>query len=151
MTASFAHTPNIYTEIYDCYKRSTSLVASITGVGYYITLQPTPLLNGTNILGLSSSDQRLVIALITVSYTQSTDDATVMYAAETFFQELSALTAKYGVSRSFTHLNYTLGSVQKPFHGYGETNKAKSQATSNKYDAGGLFQNGLPGGFKLFV
>ncbi|PQE22371.1 FAD linked oxidase domain-containing protein [Rutstroemia sp. NJR-2017a WRK4] len=151
MTASFAHTPDIYAEIYDCYKRSTALVASITGVGYYMTLQPTPLLNGTNILGLSSSDQRIVIALITVSYTQSTDDATVANAAETFFEGLSALTAKYGVSRSFMYLNYALGSVQKPFHGYGETNKAKLEAVSEKYDAGGLFQHGVPGGFKLFV
>jgi hypothetical protein len=151
MTASFAHTTDIYTEIYDCYKRSISLVASIAGVGYYMTLQPTPLLNGTNILGLSSSDQRLVIALITVSYTHSSDDATVMNAANTFFQGLSILTTQYGVSRKFTYLNYALGPVQKPFHGYGETNKAKLQAASKKYDAGGLFQHGVPGGFKLFV
>ncbi|KAI9640838.1 hypothetical protein NHQ30_010679 [Ciborinia camelliae] len=151
MTASFAHTPGIYNEIYSCYNSTTSIVSSVPGIGYYMILQPTPLLNGTNMLGLSASDQRLIIALITVSYTDSADDTIVAQAANTFFEGLAALTTKYGVNRKYEYLNYAVAPAQNPFDGYGEINKAKLQAASLKYDAGGLFQTGVPGGFKLFV
>ena len=114
-------------------------------------MQPSPILNGTNSLGLNPSDGRLVIALTAVSWTDPAYDAIITHTANSFFDNLDALTTKYSVKRDYKYLNYALSPQQKPFDGYGAANKAKLQAASKKYDGGKLFQTGVPGGFKLFV
>lgn len=47
------------------------------------------------------------------------------------------------------YMNYAYTS-QDPIGSYGEENKAELQRVSNRYDPQGLFQKGVPGGFKLF-
>lgn len=104
----------------------------------------------TNSLGLNAKDKRLGIALLTVSYNSSADIGTVSSASKRLIASIETATKAAGVYRPFKYLNYADGS-QDVISGYGATSKANIQATSKKYDPHGLFQRGVPGGFKLFT
>ncbi|TVY19962.1 Bifunctional solanapyrone synthase [Lachnellula arida] len=150
MTSTFAHTPEIYARAWDLFNSSADQVFAVANITYVFILQPTPILNGTNSLGLNASDIRLNIALVSVSWTNSEDDELVTNTVTDFFTALKALATDSSVDRDFIYANYAY-KTQDPIDGYGAENKARLQAASKKYDAGGLFQTGVPGGFKLFV
>jgi hypothetical protein len=50
---------------------------------------------------------------------------------------------------SYVFMNYA-SSFQNPIDSYGAENKLKLQEVSEKYDPEGVFQKGVPGGFKVF-
>jgi hypothetical protein len=150
MSAVFAHSPTIYESIYSLFNTSTAQVAGVTDVGYFLIMQPTPILTGQNSLGLNPSDERLVICLLSISYTDASDDTTVINAAKLFFTNVNALATQLGVNRNYIYLNYA-GPFQNPIASYGAANVAHLKAASKKYDPHGLFQTGVPGGFKLSV
>ncbi|KAF4626844.1 hypothetical protein G7Y89_g11318 [Cudoniella acicularis] len=149
MEVTFAHSPDIYSRTHTLFNASTALVASVQGVNYFLILQPSPALSEQNILGLKAADGRDVLALLSISYNDSTDDSTVANAVKSFFSNLKALAANLGVDRSFIYLNYA-APFQDPISGYGAANKARLQSASLKYDSYGLLQTGVSGGFKLF-
>jgi hypothetical protein len=148
-TSTFAHDPAIYSKIWDLFVESHQAVLGVEGVGWYLVFQPTPALNGTNIMGLDPADKRLVIALLVAGWTNTADDARVNDAANQLFTGINALTQAAGVYRSFEYLNYA-APFQNPIDGFGPSSKAKLLAVSAKYDPEGLFQTGVPGGFKLY-
>ncbi|KAH8597092.1 hypothetical protein B0O99DRAFT_650999 [Bisporella sp. PMI_857] len=137
MSISFAHSRSIYAKIYTLFTTSTSQVASVLGINYFLIYHPSPALTGQNILGHNPADKSLVILQLSISYTNATDDNKVAYAAKSFF------------ANEFIYLNYG-APFQDLISGYGAANKAKLQAASKKYDPVGLFQKAAPGGFKLF-
>ncbi|TVY88441.1 Bifunctional solanapyrone synthase [Lachnellula willkommii] len=150
MTSTFAHNPEIYARAWDLFNSSADQVFAVANITYVVILQPSPILNGTNSLGLNASDIRLNIALVSVAWTNSEDDELVTNTVTDFFTALKALATDFSVDRDFIYANYAY-KTQDPINGYGAENKARLQAASKKYDAGGLFQTGVPGGFKLFV
>ena len=86
---------------------------------------------------------------LTVTYPNSADDALVNSVTKTLIGEIEKATTKAGVFNGFKYLNYA-AFFQDPLSSYGPQNKATLQAVSKKYDPSGLFQTGVPGGFKLF-
>lgn len=150
MEETFAHSDGIYDSIYSIFNASASLVSSVAGVQYYLIFQPTPALTGTNSLGLNPADKRLVIALMSVSYTDPADDTIVNNAVKSFFSNLHSLVQRKNLDRDYIYLNYA-APFQDPISGYGAVNKRKLQLTSKKYDPRGMFQSQVPGGFKLFT
>lgn len=105
---------------------------------------------GGNSQGLSPSEGVLVNALLTASWSLSSDDELVNKVAGGFIEKTDILAQEHGVSHSFIYLNYA-NKTQNPIDGYGAISKAKLQAVSKKYDPQGVFQRGVPGGFKLFT
>lgn len=126
------------------------------GVVWSLTLQPiVPAITsksspqGGNSLGLNPSDGPLINALLTSSWSESSDDELINETAAKFIDDIETLAREEGVYRSFIYLNYA-NKTQNPIDGYGAASKANLQALSKKYDPEGLFQRGVPGGFKLF-
>jgi len=91
----------------------------------------------------------LVNALLTTSWALSSDDELINRVAARFVHEVDALAKAKGLFNRFVYLNYA-NKTQNPIDGYGAVSKANLQAVSRKYDPKGLFQSGVPGGFKLF-
>lgn len=117
-------------------------------MNWYLTLQPSPVLNRVNSLGLDTGEERLGIALITAYYNATSADQVVDLAAKKLIANIEVATKDAGVYRSYKYYNYA-GAGQAVIDGYGHESKKNLQAVSKKYDARGLFQKGLPGGFKL--
>jgi hypothetical protein len=148
-TTTFAHTPDIYSTIYKIYNASIAGITNVPAMNWYLTLQPSPVLNRVNSLGLDTGEERLGIALITAYYNDTFADGHVDLAARKLIMDIEAATKKTEVYRPYKYYNYA-GAGQAVIDGYGNESKGNLQAVSKKYDPQGLFQKGLPGGFKIF-
>ncbi|KAH8700865.1 hypothetical protein BGW36DRAFT_291744 [Talaromyces proteolyticus] len=148
-TTSFLHTPSIYSTIYDIFNSSLASITKVQEINWYLTIQATPALNGTNSLGLKPASARLVNVLLTTCWSSVSDDATVATTAKNLISSIENATRTEGVYQAYKYYNYADNS-QKVISGYGSASVAKLQAASKKYDVYGLFQNSVPGGFKLW-
>ena len=86
--------------------------------------------------------------LLTVQWKLATDDAIVHRAAKSLFTKAKAASKALGTYNEYLYLNYA-AEWQKPIRGYGAETVRDLKAVSDKYDPGKLFQNLVPGGFKL--
>lgn len=77
------------------------------------------------------------------------DDA-VWDIVEKWTTEVSKATDELGMADPFVHLNFA-GRFQKPFCGYGADNLEFLREVAGKYDPDQVFQDLVPGGFKLNV
>ncbi|KIN08813.1 hypothetical protein OIDMADRAFT_175526 [Oidiodendron maius Zn] len=104
--------------------------------------------NGGNALGLAGQGP-LNLVQIDISWSNESDDAAVLAAAENILDRAQAAAVAQGLSNPYIYQNYA-SFKQDVFAGYGAQNLAKLQATSKKYDPAQVFQTLQPGYFKLF-
>jgi hypothetical protein len=64
------------------------------------------------------------------------------------YAKANAFATSKGTLNAFKYLNYAY-KTQSPITGYGADNVQKLKAASQKYDPFQIFQNFVPGGFKL--
>lgn len=126
------------------------------GITCSLTLQPysTSLLRksaelGGNVLGLSAEDGPLVSILALTWWKNRTDDEKIVGTFRKVIETIDQDAASRGTAVPFKYMNYAWD-FQDPISSYGEENKAFLQEVSKKYDPEGVFQKGVPGGFKLF-
>ena len=101
-------------------------------------------------MGLDSSGGPLVLCLLSVSWLAEADDTFISKTAKKLFDEIDKRAGEEGLAVGWKYLNYA-AKWQDVIGGYGEVNRKKLQEASRKYDPDGLFQKGVPGGYKLFV
>ena len=101
-------------------------------------------------MGLDRYDEPLVLSLLSVSWLNETDDALITDTAKKLFDDIDKRAAEENLAVGWKYLNYA-AKWQDVIGGYGEVNKGKLQEASRKYDPDGLFQRGVPGGYKLFA
>ncbi|EED20044.1 conserved hypothetical protein [Talaromyces stipitatus ATCC 10500] len=148
-TTSFLHTPSIYSTIYDIFNTSLTSVSKVQGINWYLTIQATPALNGTNSLGLKPGNARLINVLLTTCWSNASDDAAVAAAAKSLISSIESATRAAGVYQNYKYYNYADIS-QEVISGYGSASVEELRTVSKKYDVYGVFQNSVPGGFKLW-
>lgn len=126
------------------------------GITCSLTLQPysASLLRksealGGNVLGLSAEDGPLVSILALTWWKDKADDEKIVGTFRKVIETIDRDAASRGPAVPFKYMNYAWG-FQDPIGSYGEENKAFLQEVSKKYDPDGVFQKGVPGGFKLF-
>jgi hypothetical protein len=156
VTGTYGNSAKMMSAIFDI-ANSTVQSLSVPNIAYSLSFQPMPTAitskaasRGGNSLGLSASDGNLFNLLLTVSWDSTADDARIEQHARDLFQQSEDEAKKLGLYNEYLYLNYA-ASWQDPISGYGAANKAKLQAVSKKYDPKGVFQNQVPGGFKLFA
>ncbi|KAM0793814.1 hypothetical protein BDR22DRAFT_895877 [Usnea florida] len=132
-------------------------ILDVANLGYALSFQAVPvsitskaLTTGGNVLGLENTTEPLVLVLLTTQWSDAVDDVRVNAMAKSFFTELDTEAQGRNLTNSWTYLNYA-APFQDPIGGYGAVNKVKLRKVSKKYDPRGLFQTGVPGGFKLFT
>lgn len=86
---------------------------------------------------------------IDISWSNESDDAAILTAAENILDRCQAAAVAQGLSNPYIYQNYA-SFKQDVFAGYGQQNLAKLQAASKKYDPAQVFQKLQPGYFKLF-
>ncbi|KAL2005552.1 hypothetical protein VTN00DRAFT_10045 [Thermoascus crustaceus] len=121
-----------------------------------VMFQPIPTIfaqhsakKGGNVLGLDRATENLVLFQFNAAWEHAEDDALFYNAGDTMINKLTAYAKEIDKYNEFLYLNYA-SSNQDPLDGYGVENVRKLQAVSKKYDPRGVFQQLVPGGFKLF-
>ncbi|KAI9671566.1 MAG: hypothetical protein M1817_003618 [Caeruleum heppii] len=127
----------------------------VANMTFAISFQPLPTAitsraaaTGGNALGLDPDDGPLVIALLTVSWTDPADDDRVDYQAKKLFELAGYEARRRRRDNDWIYLNYA-AKWQSPIKGYGADVARTLADTSKKYDPEGVFQRWVPGGFKL--
>ncbi|KJY00493.1 hypothetical protein TI39_contig327g00015 [Zymoseptoria brevis] len=120
-----------------------------------ITLQPLPQIltskgakNGGNVLGFTREDGNVVNAILTTYWNDAADDDRVHGESQRLIQEAQKMAKKAKVNIRALYLNYA-AKWQDPIGGYGEDEVQFLKEMSTKYDPNGVFQNGIPGGYKV--
>lgn len=138
------------------YTTAISTITSVTDLLGSLTLQPYPLSLlkaqaplGGNVLGLDPSTGPLVSILLLTYWSDPKDDARVYSTMRSVINKINADASARKTLVPFKFMNYAV-KEDDVISSYGAVNKGKLQKVSRKYDPFGLFQNGVPGGFKLF-
>ena len=103
---------------------------------------------GGNSLGLDASSGDLVNILLSLQWTNASDDAQITAGAKSLISTAEAASKALGAYDPYLYLNYA-AQWQKPIHGYGAQSVAFLKSVSAKYDPEKVFQRLVPGGFKL--
>lgn len=88
--------------------------------------------------------------LLLTYWDKKEDDDKIATVMRGVLEDIRNDSKERGTAVPFEFLNYA-SQFQDPIRSYGEDNKQKLQEVSKKYDPEGMFQKGVPGGFKLFV
>ncbi|KAI9761538.1 MAG: hypothetical protein M4579_000929 [Chaenotheca gracillima] len=154
-TLTFGNNADVIKEVYSISQKLLEPVKHVQNLTWITMFQPIPrvitdrgLERGGNSLGLDRTKSNQVLFLFFVQWVNKADDAKLQKAADTLMAEVTALTKKKGVFNEYIYLNYALAD-QDPIGSYGAENVKKLRAVSKKYDPLQIFQNLVPGGFKL--
>ncbi|KAJ8112102.1 hypothetical protein OPT61_g5446 [Boeremia exigua] len=157
-TLTFANDVRVMIEAHKIYMEVVAnLKAKATGEWQiYILYQPlTPAfwrdsaVRGGNILGLERFDgQTLCIYEPYISWQGAAQDELFQQAGAELINRTRDYAIRIGADNPYLYLDYA-DITQDPLAGYGEKNVEKMKAAAEKYDPRGVFQNLVPGGFKL--
>jgi len=139
----------IYTAALEPVKPIEGLINSYTLQPYPVSCLKKSIELGGNSLGLNPEDGPLVNIALLGFWKNKTDDETIMGFMRSTIEAIQKMAEKKGTAVPYTFMNYS-DTFQDPIASYGEENKKKLQAVSGKYDPDGVFQKGVPGGWKLF-
>lgn len=140
---------SVYSQLISLWETGVAPMADVAGLDIQFLLQPQPVTNGTNSLGLPAGETDIVLAALTAGWDNSDDTTLVQNSIRAIYDQHVDLLRQEGVYTTWQYLNYADIS-QNPIGGYGAANAAALRAASKRYDPHGLFQTGVPGGFKLF-
>lgn len=140
---------DIYTEALQPVKTCEGFVGSLTLQPYAHSLLKKSATKGGNMLGLSPDLGPVVSVLLLTYWTNKDDDEKILAILKDTLEKIERDAVSRGQKVDHTYMNYSF-TFQDPIGSYGEENKRKLQAVSTKYDPQGLFQKGVPGGWKLF-
>jgi hypothetical protein len=126
-------------------------LTSLEGITCAFTLQAYPvslLKKCDNSLGLDASQGPLMSILLLNWWKNKDDDDLVISTFKSALEKMDEDAASRGTVVPYKYMNYAY-SFQDPIISYGAEDHKILQEVSKKYDAEGLFQNGVRGGFKL--
>lgn len=129
-------------------KKIDGLVCSLTLQPYPVSLLEKCVSEGGNCTGLDPADGPLVSVLLLLYWKNDSDDEAILKVTRGILETIERDAASRGQAVPFVYLNYAFD-FQDPIGSYGPKNQNLLRETSKKYDPEGLFQKGVPGGFKL--
>ncbi|KAL8790213.1 MAG: hypothetical protein Q9213_000744 [Squamulea squamosa] len=138
-----------YKKLIQQWETDIKTLGNIPGMISQFLIQPQPVTNGTNSLGVPANESDIVMCVVTAAYQNGADDTVVQQRIAAIADKQERLLRKQRLYIPFKYLNYADIS-QDVIGSYGTNNKRRLQAVSRKYDPKGLFQTSVPGGFKVW-
>ncbi|KAK1676120.1 hypothetical protein BDP55DRAFT_121273 [Colletotrichum godetiae] len=140
---------NIYTEEFTGVKNTPGISSSLVVQALHKNAIDAMKVRGGNALGVES-DGPLMIALLTLGWSNSGDDAAMYAYADRVINRSKAEAESMGLLHPWLYINYA-NYNQDPFSGYGEKNKNRLREIQKAVDPRGIFtSHGLVrGSFKL--
>ncbi|KAK8098735.1 FAD-binding domain-containing protein [Apiospora kogelbergensis] len=103
---------------------------------------------GGNAMAIPALDGPLFVALINPIWSSTSDDGRILAAVEKLVTDLRQMAEKKGLLHRYIFTNYGFQN-DDVIVGYGAESSQRLRETSARYDPDGIFQKGVPGGFKL--
>ena len=125
------------------YQDEVSKIRTVDGLQIQYLLQPMPVTNGTNVLGVPANARDLGMWVLTGLWNKASDDQKVEKALKSIVKQSERVLQKKNLSIGFKYLNYADVS-QNPISTYGRENIKHLWATSKQYDPSGMWQR-VPG------
>jgi hypothetical protein len=135
----------------DIFAAAFKPLESLEGMTGAFTLQayPTSLLQKCNdSLRLDTEKGTLMHLLLSTRWNDDEDDNVVIKTSQTALREMDRVAASRGTTVPYRSMSYAY-SFQHPIASYGSANHGNLRTVSKAYDPIGLFQTGVPEGFKL--
>jgi hypothetical protein len=135
----------------DIFTAAFQPLKSLEGLTCAFTLQAYPkslLKKCGNSLNLDAANGSLVSILLLNFWKSESDDNLILKTFKNVLEKIDEDAASRGTAVPYKYMNYAY-SFQDPISSYGKDMHKKLREISGKYDAEGLFQRGVPGGFKL--
>ncbi|CAH0051926.1 unnamed protein product [Clonostachys solani] len=126
-----------------------NITSSLTLQPYAVSLLEKTSNNGGNVLGLGPSNGPIMSVLLLTWWDNPSADSLVLGTVKSVLARIKSDASARGTLIPFIYMNYAFNH-QDVIGSYGSGNKKFLQTVSNKYDTRGLFQRGVPGGWKLF-
>ncbi|KAI4237076.1 MAG: hypothetical protein LQ349_002123 [Xanthoria aureola] len=137
-----------YTKLIQQWETDIKTLGNVPGYLSQFLIQPQPVTNGTNSMGLEANQHDVVMCIVTAAWTNPADDARVQQLVTSIVDKHERVVRKQRLYIPFKYLNYADIS-QDVIGSYGTNNKRRLRAVSRKYDPKALFQTSVPGGFKV--
>lgn len=136
----------------DAYKK----LSGLEGVTISLSIQPiakswfeASRKAGGDAIDIDPSKGSLIVLNLVVQWKNAADDKKIATWSNDVLAKLSKEAIKLGINSDFIYLNDSQEGT-KPFQTYGGgKSRARLLSIRKKYDAGGVFQKLMPGGFKL--
>ncbi|CAK1358537.1 Bifunctional solanapyrone synthase [Cercospora beticola] len=103
---------------------------------------------GGNVMGLDRYDDTLIMYETYFRWKETENDQVIEEQSKWLRDDIQSFAASVGADVDWLYLNYA-DKDQKALEGYGAENVAKIRAAAQLYDPQGVFQNMVPGGFKI--
>ncbi|KAF1973838.1 FAD-binding domain-containing protein [Bimuria novae-zelandiae CBS 107.79] len=136
----------------DIFTAAFQPLKDLEGLTCAFTLQsyPRSLLSKctNNSLGLDASTPLMSILLMNW-WKNAADDERVIQTFKQVIEKIDADAEQRGTAVKYKYMNYAY-SFQDPIRSYGEEEMGRLREVSGRFDAEGVFQKGVLGGFKLF-
>ncbi|KAI0008000.1 hypothetical protein F4779DRAFT_618996 [Xylariaceae sp. FL0662B] len=140
---------DIWSAALDPIKACEGLICSYTLQPYPLSLLEISAKKGGNSLGLKPSLGPVVSIALLMYWVNANDDEKIIGASKAALEKIEQEAIARGQAIDFKFMNYSFN-FQDPIGSYGAENKARLQEANKKYDPEGIFQKGVPGGWKLF-
>ncbi|KAF2992906.1 hypothetical protein E8E14_000364, partial [Neopestalotiopsis sp. 37M] len=146
-------TEDVLKAVYTQWQASLPGLQNVTGLMWALALEPLPPQiyarhAADNSLGLTGRNGTLVVCLLTVSWTEASDDAVVNAAAKSLIGGIADEAQKLNGLDPYIYLNYA-DKDQDVIPSYGAASVSKLQAVRDRVDPMGVFTNQVPGGYKI--
>ncbi|KAI0389167.1 FAD-binding domain-containing protein [Xylariaceae sp. FL0594] len=130
---------------------SKGLICSFTLQPYARSLLQKSATQGDNVLGLDQKDPTSLVNILLLTYwSDAGDDGAILGAMKSAVDKMRNDATKKETFVDYVYMNYA-SEDQDVISSYGDENMKFLQKTSKEYDPEGLFQKGVPGGWKLFT
>ncbi|KAK8043809.1 oxidoreductase [Apiospora phragmitis] len=154
-STSYKNNVDVLKDVYNIFNATIASVSNIDGVSFSLSLEPLPqafaaasAAKGGNMMGLDIPPEGVVVTLLSLTFSNAADYPAMDKLSENLLAQIDAAAAKRGASFGFIEMNHAKSS-QKVLQSYGSRNLDFLRATAKNYDSTSVFQNLMPGGFKL--
>ncbi|RYP12520.1 hypothetical protein DL767_011250 [Monosporascus sp. MG133] len=134
----------------DPVKNCEGLICSYTLQPYPKSLLEVSMTKGGNSLGLDPSLGPVVTIALLMYWASKSDDDAILGTFRTAIEKIKQDSISKGQAVDHIYMNYSF-TFQDPIGSYGAENTEKMRRVSKRVDPDGLFQKGVPGGWKLFA
>ena len=178
-TATFKPSAQLMEDIFDTLNATLSAFSPAGGITWVVALEPlaAAMLSGSgsapkDVLGVGRKDNgfstldisfgqatlikltrtnlsSFEVMLLSSSWSNAASTGEVQYTARHVMALLESQAERNGLLGRFQYLNYA-APYQDPFKSYGKDNLAFLRKVSREYDPENVFQEQVPGGFKLW-
>ncbi|KAI0180783.1 putative oxidoreductase [Hypoxylon sp. FL1284] len=138
---------------YDKWNSLYPAVKDVANIVFCLVLEPLPPIfyqrhATTNALGLADRTGPLVVALISVSWSNASDDALVHRTSRTLLEDINSAAKELGGLDPYIYMNYA-SSEQDVIRSYGAESVSKLKQVREEVDPEGMFTYQAPGGYKI--